>query len=239
MHPLFLDTETTDVNSHARLVQLAYKNGQTGEEVNEFFKPPTPISFGAMSIHHITNEMVEDKPAFDESGHKERIQSLLADFILVAHNAPFDIAILVTEGVNVDDQKYIDTLRVARHLIESPQHKLQYLRYSLKLPITGPNNAHDALSDIYVLEALYHQLTDTVKTKFSLSDTNEVMKKMIELTHLPVLLTDFKFGKYKGKTFKEVSATDPGYIQWLYTSETTKPEHEQNEDLVYTLKNYA
>ena len=52
MHLILLDTETTDLQN-ARLIQLAYKNLGSGEVVNEFFKPPVPISYGAMATHHV------------------------------------------------------------------------------------------------------------------------------------------------------------------------------------------
>jgi len=63
---IFLDTETTGTSEKDRLCQLAYKL-ETGEIVNELFKPPLPIAIEAMSIHHITNEMVAGQPAFKES----------------------------------------------------------------------------------------------------------------------------------------------------------------------------
>lgn len=64
MQIILLDTETTSIEPDARLVQLAYKNLATGETLNEYFKPPIPISYGSMAVHHITHEMVADKPAF-------------------------------------------------------------------------------------------------------------------------------------------------------------------------------
>ncbi len=236
MHPIFIDTETTDTSEDARLVQLAYKNSDTGEVVDELFKPPVPISVGAMAVHHITNEMVQDKQSFEMSLHREKIRELLRNNILVAHNARFDISILANEGV--ETEQYIDTLRVSRHVIDSEQYSLQYLRYELGLTIDENVHAHDALGDILVLEKLYYNLSDSMKVKYSLSSDKEVLLKMVELTHLPVLLDEFKFGKYKGERFKDVATEDPGYIQWLYDSETKKPKSEQNEDLVYTLKNY-
>ena len=234
MHPIHLDLETTDLDETARIVQLAYKNTETGETVNEFFKPPVPISFGAMAVHHITNEMTADKPAFEGSGQKEKLVAVLKDNILVAHNALFDIGVLKTEGVVTS--KYIDTLRVARHLLKSESYTLQYLRYSLGLNIEGM--AHDALGDILVLEALFKKLMALAMEKFSLSSDDLVMEKMMELTQTPVLLDVFTFGKHKGKDFAEVAVSDRGYLEWLYGSETQKPEAEQNANLVYTLRYY-
>lgn len=234
MQIIFLDTETTDSTPDARLVQLAYKNPSTGDEVNEYFKPLVDISIGAMSIHHITNAMVADKPAFEGSAQKATLQELLQDHTLVAHNASFDMGILKNEGV--DTKAFIDTLRVARHVIDSESYKLQYLRYLLDLDIEGM--AHDAWGDILVLEGLYNHLVTVIKEKYSITKDQDVYDKMLELTELPVLMEQVLFGKHRGKTFKEVANTDMGYLEWLYGSETSKPEHDQNEDLVYTLKQY-
>lgn len=233
---LFLDTETTDIGPSARLIQLAYKNPATEETVNEYFKPPVPISFGSMAVHHVTNEMVADKPAFDSSEIKTNISELLSTHILVAHNAPFDIGILKNEGV--ETHQFIDTLRVARHMIEdAEQHKLQYLRYFLGLNVEGL--AHDALGDILVLEQLFYYLKNLISEKSDLKTDGEILERMTLLTNTPLLLKTFTFGKYKDKTFAEVATQDRGYLEWLLNSETQKKEFEQNEELVYTLKHYV
>lgn len=234
MEIILLDTETTDLGDEARLVQLAYKNITTGAELNEYFKPPVSISYGAMAIHHITNEVVAGKPIFDGSEHQAILIKMFRSNILVAHNALFDIKILNNEGVRVD--KYIDTLRVVKHLVDAEEYKIQYLRYFLKLSVKG--QAHDAMGDVIVLEALFKYLKNVIKDKFFLNSDDEIFKKMLELTQTPVLLKTFAFGKHLGKTFKEISETDKGYLEWLYDSESKKELQYQNEDLVYTLKTY-
>ena len=75
---IFLDTETTGTETKDRLCQLAYKL-ETGEIVNELFKPPLPIAIEAMSVHHITNEQVADKPEFKESPDFQKMVNLLND----------------------------------------------------------------------------------------------------------------------------------------------------------------
>lgn len=234
MNIVFLDTETTDIADGARLVQLAYKIPSTGVIVNEYFKPPTEISYGAMAIHHITNEMVADKPNFADSEHFSNLEKVLKENIVVAHNAPYDLAILKTEGLVTEN--YIDTLRVAKHMLVSEQYKLQYLRYSLHLNVEGM--AHDALGDILVLEQLFNHLFGVVQDKFKTSSDEEVLEKMIMLTHEPVLMKSFSFGKHRGKTFAEVLEQDSSYLAWLYDSEGKKKLNEQNEELIYTLKYY-
>lgn len=230
---ILLDTETTDLDN-ARLVQLAYKDAATGAAFNAYFQPPVPISFAAMAAHHITPAMVADKPAFAGSADQAHLAELLQSAILVAHNAPFDIQVLKNEGVAVGQS--IDTLRVARHLLKSDTHALQYLRYSLDLNVAAA--AHDALGDVLVLEALFTHLKKIVADKFGFTSDDEVVQQMLALTKTPVLLDVITFGKHRGKTFAEVSTQDASYLSWLLGSETQKPPAEQNEDLVVTLQHY-
>ncbi len=216
---VFLDTETTDASEDARLVQLAYKSLSDDSIVDELFKPPVPISFHAMAVCHITNEMVDGKPLFEETEYAKSLGDILSDHVLVAHNAPFDIRVLRNEGV--ETMRSIDTLRIARHVLESESYKLQYLRYSLDLGVEG--RAHDAFGDILVLEALYYYLADLVKMKFATSSEFNMIEKMVELSNTPVLLKTLLFGKYRGKTFEELSSIDNSYLNWLYNSENSKP----------------
>ncbi len=236
MYPIFLDTETTKLGPDARLVQLAYKDSENKEVTNEIFKPPHEITIGSMAIHHITSEMIKDKPAFSETPYKQKLTEILKDNYLVAHHAPFDIAVLENEGVLTSH--FIDTLRVSQHLINSEEHKLQYLRYFLNLKTEGTITPHDALGDILVLEALYHYLESLIKEKFGLDSQEEILKQMAELSITPILIKAFAFGKHIGKTFEEVTENDKGYLEWLFNSETSKPPSEQNENLVFTLKHH-
>ena len=234
MQIILLDTETTDLGDEARLVQLAYKNLTTGDELNEYFKSPRPISYQAMASHHITQKMIADKDVFEGSKQQADLIKLLEDNILVAHNALFDMKILKNEGVKTN--KYIDTLRAARHLIESEDYKMQYLRYFLNLKAEG--QAHDAMGDVIVLEALFEHLKNIAKDKFSFKTDEDIFQKMLELTQAPALLKTFQFGKHLGKTFEEVNDTDRGYLEWLYNSESKKEVAIQNQELVYTLKTF-
>jgi DNA polymerase III epsilon subunit-like protein len=70
---IFLDTETTGNGPADRLCQLAYKDDES-LIVYELFNPGIPISIDAMSIHHITNEMVQDNPC--ETCVRKSVQNL-------------------------------------------------------------------------------------------------------------------------------------------------------------------
>lgn len=232
MFPIFLDVESTGLDvTKDRLIQLAYKHRGTGEVVNELFKPPLAIPYESMAVHHITEGMVADKPAFDGSDSQKKLVEDASGNIVVAHNAPYDLALLANDNVIID--RFIDSRRVSQHLLpDQKSHKLQVLRYALDLNIEG--TAHDALGDILVLEGLYDHLLGILKEKGIAGDM--AIEEMERLTHEPVMLQTFMFGKYTGQSFEEVSQNDMGYLQWLHGSETQKPEVEQNEDLVHTLE---
>lgn len=230
---IFLDTEATGNDlSKDRLCQICYV--VEGETYLEYFKPEIPISVKAMSITHITNKMVEDKESFKDSEMKKHLQGLLEEGVLVAHNANFDIAMLRNDGVEVP--RFICTLRVARHLDEDgtiPEYNLQYLRYYLDLEIEG--QAHDALGDVRVLEALFSRLFKKVREETETDE--EAIEKMIEISSKPSLFKNFMFGKYKGQSVAMVAETDRPYLEWLLNQKVQNGE-ENDQDWIYTLRHY-
>ena len=234
MHTLiFLDTETTGTDTTDRLCQLAFKTDS--ETFCELYKPSKPIPPEASAVTHITNKMVADKPVFMQSPEYARIKTLIEapESIVVAHNAPFDIGMLAKENINAP--QYICTLKVARYLDKEgklSQYKLQYLRYFLEIEIEA--QAHDALGDVMVLEALFARLMSAIKRELETEDTEQAIAKMIEISMLPSLLRQFNFGKYSGKKIEEVAQTDPGYLEWLLGQKLQKPDGE--EDWIYTLR---
>ncbi len=241
---IFLDTETTGADPQDRLCQLAYKTaGQAYDTIfNELYKPPLPISIDSMAVHHITERMVADKPAFSESNNYVEVKNLLEspDIVIVAHNAPFDIDMLHKEGIT--PTAYIDTLRLVRHFdpdMKIARHNLQYLRYSLDLDkdITEPIHAHDAKGDIIILEKLFDRLA--IKMKESLSDNSDddaVIEKMISISAEQALISKFTFGKYSGKLIRDVAQSDKGYLEWLLKQKEVSDKNE--EDWIFTLEHF-
>lgn len=229
---IFLDTETTgnDV-AKDRLCQICYKtlNGI----YSGFFKPPVPMSVKAMSITHITNKMLADKESFQGSVMKKDLESLLANGVLVAHNALFDKAMLESEGVVAP--KFICTLRVARHLDPDnaiAEYNLQFLRYYFDLEVDA--KSHDAEGDVKVLCAVFDKLFSEIK-KDGLSD-DEAIEKMIEISSKPSVFKKFNFGKYKDKYIEEVAKIDRGYLEWLLKQKLN--DGAADEDWIHTLQTY-
>jgi DNA polymerase III epsilon subunit-like protein len=103
MRILFFDTETTGNTPQDRIVQLAIKErGVQKPILNELFKPSFPIPFEASAVHHISNKMVANKPAFKDSPRYKEIKDLFEDLdtIVVAHNSAFDVAMLEAEDIH-------------------------------------------------------------------------------------------------------------------------------------------
>lgn len=244
MKPLiFIDTETTGIDADDRLLQVAYmyRQGEELVEVNELFKPPVPIKIGAMATHHVTEEMVVDRPSFVGSfTHLDIQKHIENEAIFVAHNAQYDMNILKREGINVG--KYICTLKVARALLTDPaieSYSLQYLRYFMKLKVDLRGLApHDALADIIVLRELFGTMHAFIKKTMQIP-SEQVIEHMLKITSEPSLIKKITFGKYakQGITdIAEIARQDKDYLRWLLNEKLKAPEGE--EDWIYSLRYY-
>jgi exodeoxyribonuclease X len=234
---LFLDTETT--SKEGRMIQLAYKPSTENRCAVYFYKAPEPISIGAMATHHITNEMMEQyQPLEQESEHRSALVKLFNGVTVVAHNAPFDVAVLEREGFEIAPDSVIDTLQVAKHLLPGLEsYSLQYLRYYFGCTFAEQINPHDAESDVIVLEAVFNRLALLVAEKYNFGpeevakdEPGLIEEKMIELSNSPVLLQTMPFGKHKGKKFDILMVQDRQYMNWL------DDQNDLDKDLKHTLQ---
>jgi len=222
---IFLDVETTGVEKTDRLCQLAYRNGN---ECNKLFKPPLPISIEAMSITHITNEMVADEPKFDGSPEQKELQEKFDDGgVLVAHNAQFDLGFLLKEGMELP-KEHICTLKVSHHFDkegELGKNNLQYLRYFYDIKIGEETTAHDAMGDVIVLQELF----EFYHKHYSIAE-------MVEISSKPILLKKMPFGKYRGQKFEEIAVKDLDYLLWARKAMTDIDEN-MRHTINYWIKN--
>ena len=218
---VILDTETTGAQEQDRICQLAFIVAEaqlvgtvTTEIYEDLCRPPLPISYGAMAVHHITNEMVEKRPACSETPSYRRLLELnRPENYLVIQNAEFDLAMLEKEGF-VSNMVLIDTLRCLRHLYpDLESHGLQYVRYAFGLYKSETKEAksagvkiqaHDALGDVLILKLLLDLLL-----------AEHSAEELAELTKKPITYKTFKFGKYRDENIIEVAKKDPGYLEWM------------------------
>ena len=236
---VILDTETTGISENDRIIQLGYivLNAKKPEVQNEFFSSDIPISFGAMEVHGITPEMLKDKQTCKESASYKRLLELNSpNNYIIIHNAPFDLEMLEKEGFNTQ-MKVIDTLRVARHIFADEEaHRLQYFRYKMELykkekaeaeALDIVVKAHDAIGDVLVLKLFLSKLKEAVQKEYP---NENPVEKMVDLTNTPIIIKTFKFGKYKGKTLKEVASEDASYLRWML-----KSMENLDEDMKYSI----
>lgn len=237
MEFVILDTETTGSGADDRVIQLAYlvSDGMNLEPYTAFCKPDKPISFGAMAVHHITPEMISDKPKLVDTEAYHFLEELnTEENCLVIHNAPFDIGMLEKDGFK-NKMKVIDTLKVVRHLApDLNSHALQYLRYhrglyreehQIEEQLGMQIAAHDAFGDIVVLFLLFKRLLQA-----------KTAEEMIEISALPSFMTKFRFGKYNGQLIADVARKDRSYCEWLlYKAKDLKPDLKHT--LEYLLEN--
>lgn len=228
---IFLDIETTgiDINDAVCSIAVLSEEGFICEYVNEGKKIPSEAS----SIHHITNEMIKNKPPIE----KTEAWCFLAQHnskqsILVGHNIEFDLGFLARKGF-VWQGESIDTLRVSKHLIvECEFFSLQFLRYELKLyrreeeikskyGIKDALVAHDALSDVLITQLLFESLAEMAP-----------IEQMCELSKKEALLLKLSFGKYKSRYIEEIASIDRKYLEWMLTLE------DLDRDLRYSIEYY-
>ncbi|MFN7729520.1 MAG: PolC-type DNA polymerase III [Bdellovibrio sp.] len=145
------DTETTGAyplgDEVVEFGAVKWRGGVIIDQLQILVKPSRPMSAFNMGIHGITNEMVAECPPM--SSEIGKIRDFLADGVLMAHHAPFDIGFMAVEfekaGLPFPNDHVLCSSLLARKLIsESANHKLQTL---IKVLSIDGGTAHRALDD--------------------------------------------------------------------------------------------
>ena len=180
MRQIVLDTETTglEVSQGHRIIEIGcvelVNRRLTGNHYHQYIKPEREIDQGAIEVHGITSEFLDDKPVF------ARIAADFIEFIagaeLIIHNAPFDLGFLDAElqrmpqaqAVIKDLCTVIDTLVMARAKHPGQRNNLDALcqRYHVD---NSQRDLHGALLDAEILADVYLAMTGG-QTAFQLSD---------------------------------------------------------------------
>lgn len=173
MDLVFLDTETTGFGE-CRLIEIALSE-EKGIRVLRC-KPPIPIEEGATAVHGIKMEDLEGMPLFVDHPEYAAVKKRIAESIVVAHNAKFDIGVLEREGIAVPT--FLDTQKISKHIYpDAPNHRLQGLRDYLHL---DGGDAHSAGGDVLTLEALFDQMRSDMELKGTAPD--DVLRQMMIAT---------------------------------------------------------
>jgi DNA polymerase III epsilon subunit family exonuclease len=141
------------------VVRLDADGVETGRFA-ELVRPSRPIPAEATAVHGINDKDVASAPHFGESARE--LLAFLDGAVFVAHNAPFDLAMLqdafVCVGIvfrPIEVACTLDAFRLLEPLAEN--HRLESLceRYDVLL-----GDAHDALSDVLATAGLLRALLD-------------------------------------------------------------------------------
>jgi DNA polymerase III subunit epsilon len=165
-----LDTETTGLNPQEghRIIEIGcvemVKRRLTGKRFHVYINPDRIIDEGAIAVHGITNQFLDDKPHFE---------NIIEDFIafiegaeLVIHNAPFDVGFINHEfsrlknkaGTIADYSEVFDTLAYARKKHPGQRNSLDALckRYGID---NSHRDLHGALLDAEILADVFLLMT--------------------------------------------------------------------------------
>ena len=200
-----LDTETTGMNKGGtiyvghRIIEIGcvevINRRLTGRHFHVYVKPDREIDPEAIAVHGITDEFLQDKPAFSE------IADEFIEFIkgaeLVIHNAPFDVGFMDQEfrflnkrtKPTAEISTITDTLIMARKMYPGKRASLDAL--CRELGIDNKHRVlHGALLDAEILADVYLLMTGgQKKLNLSSSGQNETNTgKRVRKTQLPLTI---------------------------------------------------
>ena len=167
---IVLDTETTGLEHRQghRIIEIGcvelINRKLTGNNFHEYLNPEREIDRGAIEVHGISNEFLQDKPLFADVS--EKLLAYLAGAELVIHNAVFDVGFLNAELNKLDQQtaqiedicSVHDTLLQARKMFPGQRNDLDSLckRYEIN---NSHRELHGALLDAEILADVYLLMT--------------------------------------------------------------------------------
>lgn len=165
-NPIYMDTETTGLESTDEIVELSIIDVEGNIIFDSLIKPIHPIPESATAIHHISNEMVKNSPTLLEIWPS--LSNLLVGYPIGMYNAEFDIRLLKqslhAHGLPIK-QTYqaFDIMNIFsdfRGTWDSRRNAMR--RYRLEdagkyLGIPLPNT-HRALDDTRLTRAVFHKI---------------------------------------------------------------------------------
>ena len=169
MRQVVLDTETTglDFRLGDRVIEIGcvelLNRKLTGQRFHRYINPEREVEAGALAVHGLSTEFLQDKPRFDE------IVAEFLDFVqgaeLVIHNAAFDVGFLNNElalqqksPLEQACTSVVDTLKMARELHPGRRNSLDALCERYAIDNSG-RTLHGALLDAELLAEVYLAMT--------------------------------------------------------------------------------
>ena len=228
------DIEATGLNTATdRIVELCYiKVMPDGTEhtVTQRFNPGIHISAEASAVTGIYDEDVADCPRFAEKAAEVAADMKGGDLAGFISNH-FDIPLLVEEfiraGINFDigEARFVDVQGIS-HKMEKRDLTSAYKFYCHK-DLTEAHSAEaHTRATLEVLEAQLDRYADTLKNNVDFLAEFSRRNRNVDLAGRIVLndqgVETINFGKYRGRSVREVLRNDPGYFNWIMQGDFTQ-----------------
>lgn len=154
------DTETTGLEPGLdRIIEISaikYINGKKVDVFSQLINPREMISPFITHLTGITNKDLVNKPTIDKV--LPLFFNFIEDFVLVAHNTPYDIKMIAGEcfrcNINMCNNKLIDTVPLSRRMIDKSEvsnHKLSTLKDYFGINLVS----HRATEDCQMCNLVY------------------------------------------------------------------------------------
>ena len=170
MRQIVLDTETTglDPREGHRIIEIGcvelINRKLTDNRFHVYLNPDREIDQGAIEVHGITNQFLEDKPHYQDVA--DDLLNYLNGAELIIHNAPFDVGFMNAEYTRLDQTwpgleqhcQILDSLQLARKMLPGQKNNLDALckRYTID---NSRRDLHGALLDAEILADVYLAMT--------------------------------------------------------------------------------
>ena len=177
------DTETTGLSAKKdRITEIGairVKNGEVLDTFSTFVNPQMPIPPKITQITGITDEMVQNAPEEEQAMQAFYRFCGMQNAVLVAHNAPFDMAFLKAAAKRCNmpcDFASVDTVALCRAILPDIKNcKLDTVAKYLRL---GEFNHHRATDDAQMLARIFTNLLMRLREDYSLKSVQEINTKI-------------------------------------------------------------
>jgi DNA polymerase-3 subunit epsilon len=229
MRQIILDTETTGLETSGghRIIEIGcvelIDRRLSGNHFHQYLNPQRDIEDGALEVHGISQEFLQDKPLFSDVA--DDFLEFIEGSELIIHNAPFDVGFLDYEmsllgraDRTIDHASVLDTLELARDLHPGQRNSLDALckRYDVD---NSSRTLHGALLDAEILADVYLLMTggqSDLGLSFQVTEPAEHHPGDIDFEERPALLVieanpqEAEAHKARLKTIQEES----GHCLW-------------------------
>jgi exodeoxyribonuclease X len=203
MNALIFDTETHDVvdpqiiQAAGTFIEIAGSQVIAMSGFMDSYKPSKPITHGAMAVHNIMDEDLENERPSSEFKLPDGVE------YLIGHNVDFD-----WEAAGKPDVKRICTLAMARSIWPTASaHTLGALLYMLER-----ENAREILTGAHAADVDVEICTYILNHILMAKPEIQNMEQLYEFSEFARIPTIMAFGKHKGMAVKDL----PGdYKSWI------------------------